>query len=65
MQLELHLFQPVGNVFVVDAADKDGPLVRVLGADVGGAVGGVDGLGDGAVDWWVLAGGGGFVRGRG
>lgn len=50
MQLELHLFQPVGYVLVVDAADEDGPLVRVLGADARGAVVGVEGLGDGAVD---------------
>lgn len=50
MQLELHLFQPVGYVFVVDAADEDGPLVRVLRAYARGAVVGVEGLGDGAVD---------------
>lgn len=50
MQLELHLFEPVGDVFVVDAADEDGPLVRVFGADAGGPVAGVEGLGDGAVD---------------
>ena len=52
MQLELHFFEPVGDVFVVDAADEDGPLVRVFGADAGWAVAGVEGLGDGAVDCW-------------
>lgn len=50
MQLELHLLQPVGYVLVVNAADEDGPLVRVLGAYARGAVVGVEGLGDGAVD---------------
>lgn len=51
MQLELYLLQPVGYVFVVDAADEDGPLVRVLGTYARGAVVGVEGLGDGAVDY--------------
>ena len=53
MELELDFFQPVGDVFVVEAANEDGPLVRVFGADARGAVVGVEGFGDGAVDCGV------------
>ena len=51
MQFELDFFEPVGDVFAVDAADEDGPLVRVLGVDVGGSVGRVEGFGYAAIDW--------------
>ena len=54
MQLELYFFEPVGYVVVVDAPDEDGPLVGVFGADAWGAVVGVEGFGDGAVDYWGL-----------
>lgn len=50
VELELDFAQPVGDVFAVDAADVDGPLVRVVGVYTGGAVGGVEGFGDAAVD---------------
>ena len=50
MQFELHFAEPVGDVFAVDAAHVDGPLVRVVGVYAGGAVGGVEGFGDAAVD---------------
>ena len=46
----MHLFEPVGNVFVVYAAYVDGPLVCVVRVEAGGAVGRVEGFGDGAVD---------------
>ena len=60
MQLELYFLEPVGYVGVVNAADVDGPFVRVVGVGGGFAVGGVDGFGDGAVDCgggrgWLVA----------
>ena len=50
MQFELDFAQPVGDVFAVDAAHVDGPLVCVVWVYAGGAVGGVEGFGDAAVD---------------
>ena len=38
MQLELHLFEPVRDVFVVDATDPDCPLVGMFRWKVGGSV---------------------------
>ena len=54
VELELHFLEPVRDVFAVDAAHVDGPLVRVFGADVGGAVEGIEGFSDGAVNWLLL-----------
>ena len=51
VEFELDFFEPVGYVFVVDAFDIDGPFVRVILVRAIFAVGGVDGFGDGAVDW--------------
>ena len=51
MELELDFAEPVGDVFAVDAADVDGPLVGVFGVDVWGAVGGVEGFGDASIDY--------------
>ena len=50
VQLELHFAQPVGDVFAVDAAHVDGPLVRVVWVYARGAVGRVEEFGDAAVD---------------
>ena len=51
----MDFFQPVGYVFAVDAAYVDGPEVGVFGCYACGAVVGVDGFGDGAVDWGLLS----------
>lgn len=50
MEFELDFFEPVGYVFAVYSADVDGPLVRVVCVDAGGAVVGVEGFGNAAVD---------------
>ena len=50
VELELHFFEPVGYVGVVDAADVDGPLVGVFGGNACGTIVWVEGGGCGAVD---------------
>lgn len=53
MQLELDFFQPVGDVFVVDAFDEDAPLVGVVGRGIGRPLLGVEGLRFAAKDEWA------------
>lgn len=50
MQLELNLFQPVGDVLAVDSFDEDGPLMCMIGVDTGRSVIGIKRLGNAAVD---------------
>lgn len=49
VELKRYLFEPVGNVHIVDAFDVDRPSVGVFGGDIcwAGFIGG-DGAGDGA-----------------
>ena len=51
MKLELDFAEPIGYVFAVNATDIDGPLVGVLGVDVGRAVGGIEGFSCTTVDY--------------
>jgi hypothetical protein len=53
VELELDFFQPVGDVFVVDAFYKNAPLVGVVDGGVGGSLFGVKGLRFAAEDEWA------------
>ena len=50
MKLELDFAKPVGDIFTVDTADENGPLMGMLGVDIGRAVGGIEGFSNAAVD---------------
>jgi hypothetical protein len=52
VELELHLFEPVGYVFAVDAFDPDRPFMGVFGGEVGGFLVWVDGVRDAAENWY-------------
>jgi len=54
VEFELHFFEPVGDVVVVDAFYVDGPFVGVILVCAGFSVGWVYGLGYGAVDFAVV-----------
>jgi hypothetical protein len=49
----LDFFQPVGDVFVVDAFDEDAPLVGVVDGGVGGSLFGVERFRFAAEDEWA------------
>jgi hypothetical protein len=53
VELELDFFQPVGDVFVVDAFYKDAPLVGVVDRAICGSLFGVEGLRFAAEDEWA------------
>ena len=50
MEFELHLFEPVGYVFTINALDKDGPLMGVVGIHSSGASVSVERLGNATID---------------
>ena len=54
MKLKLDFLEPVGDVFVVDAFYENTPLVRMVGWNVGGFFGWVEGLGFAAKDYGLL-----------
>ena len=51
MELELDFAKPVGDVFAVNTADEDGPLMGMLGVDIRRAVGRIEGFSDATVDY--------------
>lgn len=53
VELELDFFQPVGDVFVVDAFYEDAPLVGVVDGGVGGSLFGVERFRFAAEDEWA------------
>lgn len=50
MELELHLSQPVRDIFIVDSADKDLPFMGVIGWRIFRTVFGVEGNGFSAIN---------------
>lgn len=46
----MYFFEPVGYVFTINAFDKDGPLMGVVGIHSGGAGVGVERFGNATID---------------
>lgn len=46
----MYLFEPVGDVFTINALDKDGPLMGVVGIHSGGSGDGVESFSNAPID---------------
>lgn len=50
----MYLFEPVGDVFTINALDKDGPLMGVVGIHSGGSGDGIESFSNAPIDLRAL-----------